>query len=77
VDYMVVGKSSLLIPSFTQEPSGDEKFKMTLAAPFGFSLHIRPLTFALAGRSFGSNGPAAKPADTHSAIASVTSGADW
>jgi len=44
----------LLIPSFTQEPSGDEKFKMTLAAPFGFSLHIRPLTFALAGRSLGS-----------------------
>jgi hypothetical protein len=54
-------------------PFGADKFKMILAVPFGFMRHITPLTLASFGLSFGSNGPAAMPCCTHSAMASVTS----
>jgi hypothetical protein len=77
VDDIEVGKSSLLIPSFTHVPSGEAKFRMILAVPLGFGLHIMPLIFALSGLSFGSNGPAAKPCFIQSATASVTSGPYW
>ena len=76
VEDMDVGKSSLSIPSFTHSPTGDEKFSMTLAVPFGLGLHMIPLTLAVSGRSSGSKGPAAKPCVTHSAMASVTSAAN-
>jgi len=44
---------------------------MILAEPFGFCLHMIPLTLAFPGLSLGSNGPAAKPAVIHSAMESV------
>jgi hypothetical protein len=49
---------------------------MIRADPFGFCLHIMPLTFAVVGRELGWNGPAAKPAVTQSATASVTCAAN-
>jgi hypothetical protein len=71
---MEVGNSVLSIPSLTQDPAGEEKFKMMRADPFGFCRHIIPFTFAFAGRCDGSNGPAANPCVIQSAMASVTSG---
>jgi hypothetical protein len=74
VEDMDVGNCLLSMPSLTQLPDGEEKFKIILAEPFGFCLHIMPLILASAGRLAAGNGPAAKPFSTHSATASVTSG---
>ncbi len=76
VEDIVVGKSSFLIPSFTQQPLGAEKLRIMRAEPLGFCRHIMPLTFAAAGRSLGWKGPAAKPAVIQSATASVTCAAN-
>jgi hypothetical protein len=69
---MVVGKSSLRMPSLTHAPLGAEKFKMMRAEPFGFCRHIMPFTLAVGGLSAGGNGPAANPDVTQSATESVT-----
>ncbi len=71
VDDITAGKSSAVIPSFTDDPSGAEKFKIILAEPFGFCLHIMP--FTLAPCSGSSNGPFANPFVIQAATASVIS----
>ena len=54
---MTAGKSSAVMPSFTDMPAGADKFSITLAAPFGFFFTMIPLTFASAGTSPSSTGP--------------------
>jgi hypothetical protein len=76
VEDIVVGNSSLSMPSLTLLPLGADRFKMIHADPLGFCLHIMPFTFELAGLLDGWNGPLANPDTNQSATASVTCSAN-
>ena len=69
---ILVGKSSGLIPSLTEEPLGEDKFIIMRTAPDGFGRVIIPLNLAELGTLSSCTGPKAKPFFTQSAIASVT-----
>ena len=57
VDDIMVGNSSLSIPSFTQLPNGELRLRMILTEPFGFGLVIMPFTLAVAGICSRGTGP--------------------
>ncbi len=68
----MAGKSRLSIPSFTDLPFGADKFRMTLADPFGLGLHMIPFIFAPGGSWSLFRGPNTKPLSTQAAMESVT-----
>ena len=72
----MVGKSSLLMPSLTQLPTGELRFRMMRTAPVGFILVIMPFNLAPEGTCANGTGPLANFFVVQSATASVTCSAN-